>query len=97
MNEPLLFYREIGTFSFRNYMSTAVGRIALARSFAEDSRVAASLRLTYELNKVWLYGLADILGFADVLIRTRSRPLSEESLRSAQAILDQIQQQVLPR
>lgn len=96
LSEPLLFYREMGAFSYRNYMSTAVGRVALARSFTSDSRFTASVRLTYEMSKIWLYGLADILGIADALIRTRNRPLSEDESRAAQAILDRIRQQVLP-
>jgi len=96
LTQPLLFYREVGTFSFPNYLSTAVGKVILARRYGSKSPISAAWSLTGELAKVWLYGVADSTGRADVLVRRRNRPVPSVEAAEAQAVVDSILRQALP-
>jgi hypothetical protein len=94
--EPLLFYREAGVFSFRNYAATQLGLLGLLDRRYREPRGRCARLMARELLKVWVAGLCDLLGAGDRLVARRSRPLTAEELSSANEDLERIRNQHLP-
>lgn len=94
--EPLLFYREVGVFSFKNYAATQLGLLALLQRRYRDPRWRCARLMARELLKIWVAGVCDLLGAGDRLVARRSRRLTVEELSAANEALDRIRSQRLP-
>ena len=96
MPEPLLFYRESGTFSFPNYLGSSMGILHLAHRHA-NSKYSFLKQLTTETAKFWLTTALYGCGGVDLLLNRRSLPISETQRREAKAVLDYIANYSLPQ
>jgi glycosyltransferase involved in cell wall biosynthesis len=96
--EPLLFYREVGTFKLASYLATqqserriiwqyGPARVGWARTLALLARTGA---------KSLLHRLASGLGAADRLVGRRSDPLTEALRSTGQAALERVRATVVP-
>jgi hypothetical protein len=96
IREPLLFYREAGTFTLDKYIGTKLGMISLAARLSGRSRSAAVRALTLEVAKLWIMSLADVFGCAGRIVAHRYKRLSPAGLAEAETILGDIAAIPLP-
>jgi glycosyltransferase involved in cell wall biosynthesis len=96
LSRPLLFYREAGVFSFRNYAGSQLGILALLHQRFARPRGRFVRLLARELLKVWVAGVIEALGGADRLVARRSRRMDVAELREATEALERIRSQALP-
>lgn len=95
VDEPLVYYREVGMFSFANYLGSTLGILYLTNEYA-SSRALFVFLLTREIAKCWLTSLAYGLGRADWIVRNRFHSISAELQARAQKDLDEVLDVVLP-
>jgi len=88
LNEPLLFYREIGIPSIQKYLKTHSGLRSLVRKKFALRTVASYLTKSYL--KCLVYYLFDKFGCIDFLIKKRSSLLNEIQIKEGQEILKKI-------
>ena len=86
MSEPLLFYREVGTFNFFKHIGTWAAVMEVLQRYREP-RGKYLLTFTREVLKFWVTGMCEATGNSDILTKRRSKPLSRgEALLAAKAI-----------
>ena len=96
--EPLLFYREMGTFSLQGYRDTARMDRRIFRMYGPD-RIGTSdtLRaLAMSHMKVALYAMLCTIGASDRLVRRRVVALPESDRIAATAVLKSVEQTPIP-
>lgn len=93
--EPLLYYRELGTFSFQNYLGTSLGIVYLCHMHATN-RFEYCYLLSRELSKCWFTSLMFGLGASDLVIRRRYAKVSESIRQQAEQGLEVVKCQELP-
>jgi glycosyltransferase involved in cell wall biosynthesis len=96
--QPLYFYTELENFSFHRYrVACGFVRKVIKR---HGPRIVGPLNTQKEILKTYLklgvYAAACSCGAERVLLRRRSKPLSEEEMAEAQRALDNIRKQPLP-
>jgi glycosyltransferase involved in cell wall biosynthesis len=96
LTEPLLYYRESGTFSFTNYLGTSLGLLYLICIHHTHPRYRFFYLFFRELIKLSIMSIVDCLNLADYLISRRYQPLSLDISNSAISTLDLVQGQPLP-
>jgi glycosyltransferase involved in cell wall biosynthesis len=94
--EPLLFYREMGTVSFPNYLGSEFGILHLLWERHRRPFISYAWRASREFAKVWFAFLCEGLGKSQWLDERRYRKLNQSSLERANAALDVVKQQALP-
>jgi glycosyltransferase involved in cell wall biosynthesis len=98
LHEPLYFYTEFETFSFRRYrVACSFVRKVIKR---HGPRIVGPFNTRMEILKTYVkvgvYAAACCCGAERMLLRRRSEPLSAVEKADAQMILDRIRQQELP-
>ncbi|HYP13746.1 MAG TPA: glycosyltransferase, partial [Bryobacteraceae bacterium] len=96
IEEPLLFYREVGNFSFNKYVGTQLGLVVLADRLGSTDRLGGLRALTLALAKLWITGVASALGKNQMIVRRRYQPMTRESIDVAEALLRRIQAVSIP-
>lgn len=94
--EPLLYYRESGTFTFTNYLGTSLGLLYLICIHYSRPRYGFFYLFFRELTKLSIMSIVDCLNLADYLISRRYQPLSLNMSSSATSTLELVQCQPLP-
>ena len=84
--QPLLFYRELGVFNLKNYMSTGEGLLELIRIHESGTRRYARLRRKQQ-SKLALAWSLRYLGLSSLLVRRRFEPLSPSQRAQADQAL----------
>ena len=91
----LLYYRELGTFSYQNYLGTTLGVLFLARHHTNGT-ARYGVTLAKELAKCWMTSFAWACGHSDWIIRRRYRSINEQCRKEAERGLDVVNKCVLP-
>jgi glycosyltransferase involved in cell wall biosynthesis len=94
--EPLLFYREMGTTGFGNYLASEFGILHLLWERHRKPFLPFACRASVEMAKLWLAMACEGLGKTEVLDRLRYRRLPSRHLQEAAAALDLVKRQPLP-
>jgi glycosyltransferase involved in cell wall biosynthesis len=94
--EPLLYYRESGTFSFANYLGTSLGLLYLIYIHYTRPRYRFFYLFFRELIKLSLVSVIDCLNLTDYLVALRYRSLTSEMSNSATSALELMRRQPLP-
>lgn len=94
--EPLLYYRESGNFSFKNYMGTSLGLLHLIHSHFAEYRYRFLYLFLRELAKLSIVCIVDCFKLSDLLVAMRYRSLSASAMQSANTGLTIVKQQPLP-
>lgn len=94
--EPLLYYRESGTFTFTNYLGTSLGLLYLICIHHTRPRYRFFYLFFRELTKLAIVSIVDCLNLADYLISGRYQSLSLSMSNSAISTLELVQCQPLP-
>jgi glycosyltransferase involved in cell wall biosynthesis len=96
--EPLLFYRELGTFSLQSYRDTARMDRLIFRMYGPDRigelQTLRALAMSYV--KVFLYTTLCVVGASDRLVRRRVDGLPESERIAAAAVLRKVGQTAVP-
>lgn len=88
LNEPLLFYREVGIPSIEKYMKTHSGlRRLVMKKFTFKTIIPFFIK---SYLKCSIYYMFDFFGCVDALIRKRSIPLNEKDINSGRQILNSL-------
>jgi glycosyltransferase involved in cell wall biosynthesis len=82
--ELLLYYREVGVFSYENYLGSQLGLIYLLRTRFCRPRMRYVAALLKCLAKIFLVSVCDGFGKADLVVARRFEPLSPEQRRHAE-------------
>ncbi|NJR50760.1 MAG: glycosyltransferase [Leptolyngbyaceae cyanobacterium CSU_1_3] len=96
LSEPLLYYREGGTFSFSNYLGTSLGLLSLIYTHYSFSHLRFFYLFLVEMIKLAIVCIADRLQMTEYLVSRRYRSLSSERLQPAIVALSIVKQQPLP-
>jgi len=96
-DRALMYYREVGVFSFPNYRTTQAGVAELVRRRFPRPWPTAWLRLLILQAKTWCIGSLDAIGAADWWTRSRSQPLTAMQRRDADEGLERIRSTSMPR
>jgi glycosyltransferase involved in cell wall biosynthesis len=94
--DPLLYYREVGVFSYENYIATQLGLIFLLRTRFSQPRMAYLAALIKRLVKIFLISAADVLGHRESIVARRFTQLTPEQRRSADEGLARVSSCPLP-
>ena len=94
--EPLLYYRESGNFSFKNYMGTSLGLLHLIHTHFAGHRYLFLYLFLRQLAKLAVVCIIDCFKLSDFLVAMRYEPLSDATMQNANAGLAIVQQQPLP-
>jgi len=94
--EPLLYYREVNTFSMKNYLGTSLGLLSILLEEFSRPRSKFAYLFTRELAKLWIVTMINCLGLTHWLVARRYRPLSPTELQRANQALEFVRQQPLP-
>jgi glycosyltransferase involved in cell wall biosynthesis len=92
----LLYYREVGVFSFANYRSTQQGVAELVRRRFTEPWLTAQARMLVLQAKTWCVGGLAAVGAADLWTRSRSHILSAEQRSAAEEGLSRIAATAVP-
>jgi len=93
--EPLLFYRELGTFSYQNYLGTSMGVLFLVREYSKGPLEYLYL-ISRECLKCWVSSVVSNIGEFKHLVKIRYKRVAEGERLAAEGVLDTIRQQTLP-
>jgi len=96
-DRALLYYREVGVFSFARYRATQAGVAELVRRRFTEPWLTAQARLLVLHAKTWGVGGLCAFGAADWWTRSRSEALSAAQRGAAEAGLEQIRATAIPR
>ncbi len=88
LERPLLFYREVGVFSLRNYTATQRGMANVVRRHFGRPWPRRIARLAGLELRTAAYRLAHLVGSSDALVRRRSRPMDEHARVQGQTDLE---------
>jgi len=80
----LLYYREIGTFSYENYIGSQLGLIFLLRKQLGRQRMRYVVVLLWYLAKIFVVSVYDVLGKENSIVGRRFRPIRPEQRRQAE-------------
>jgi glycosyltransferase involved in cell wall biosynthesis len=94
--EPLLFYREMGTTAFGNYLGSEFGILHLLWERHRKPFVSYACRASAEMLKLWFAFVCEGLGKSKWLDSCRYRRLPSGHLEEAVAALEAIKNQPLP-
>jgi len=94
--EPLLYYRESGTFSFPNYLGTSLGLLLLIHKQHSYPRHNYLVLFTRELLKLWVACILHSFGLSDYLVSRRCSKLNTTRLHAGNQALAIVRQQKLP-
>lgn len=96
--KPLLYYREVGKYSFTRYVEHKYENIMIILRYGRGMAgvVTMLMLMLKEALKVVSYGFYRILGKEDVLVRARSEALPHDSLLNAQQTIDGIRNTKIP-
>ena len=94
--EPLLFYREIGAFSFANYLGTSSGLLHLIHNKFNQPRQKYIYLFTREMLKLWVAFILTTLSLSNYLISRRYKLLSHQEIEDANVAFAIVNQQKLP-
>jgi len=92
----LLYYREVGVFSFANYRATQQGVAELVRRRFTQPRLTAQARLLILQAKTWCVGGLTAVGAADWWTRSRSQALTAAQRADAEEGLQRINATSIP-
>jgi glycosyltransferase involved in cell wall biosynthesis len=98
LDEALLFYREAGCFSIRKYREGLRTKRRILRRYGPSLRGRwwTLSRVATEYGKQLTYACFVRLGAEDLLVRRRSRPLTDGEGRTASQIIEAIMQTPVP-
>jgi len=96
IQEPLLFYREMGTTAFGNYMGSEFGILHLLWERHRKPFIVYAGRASAELLKLWFALVCEGLGKSKWLDSRRYRRLEPGHLQEAVAALEVVKSQPLP-
>ncbi|MGV0027893.1 glycosyltransferase family 2 protein [Phormidesmis priestleyi] len=96
LSEPLLYYRESGTFSFKNYMGTSLGLLHLIYIHYADRRLTFLYLFLRELAKLSIACILDCFNISELLVSMRYQSLSSQAIEDSTAVLTTVKQQLLP-
>jgi len=91
----LLFYREVGVFSLKNYMAGQEAILDLIRNM-ESSRARRCWLVVKERAKMELFRCLSILHRDDLIVRHRYRKLTPDNLGRAELAVRQVLQTEFP-
>jgi glycosyltransferase involved in cell wall biosynthesis len=94
--EPLLYYRENGTFSFNNYLETSFGLLYLIHNNFTQPRSKYIYLFSRELIKLWINFIFNLFSISNYLVARRYKLLSLLEIETANVALAIVQQQQLP-
>ncbi len=94
--EPLLYYRESGTFSFKNYMGTSLGLLHIIYIYQTDRRFSFLYLFLRQLVKLAIAGVIDCFKASNLLVKMRYQVLHSGELQNAITALSLVKQQPLP-
>jgi glycosyltransferase involved in cell wall biosynthesis len=94
--EPLLYYREIGNFSFKDYLGTSFGALYLLNEHFKQPTHKYLYEFSKQVLKLWIVFLLDSLNLGHHIVFKRYKKLSVQELQTANEELKIIQQQKLP-
>lgn len=80
---PLLYYREIGVFNFRNYAATALALVVILHTRFRRPLGLCLFRTAAELTKVIIASALVCAGVEDLLIKWRHKRLSDDERQRA--------------
>ena len=80
----LLYYRELGTFSYENYIGTQLGLIFLLRERFCHQRLHYFAGLLKCLTKIFVVAVCDVFGKGDLIVANRFKPITPEQRRQAE-------------
>jgi glycosyltransferase involved in cell wall biosynthesis len=96
LSEPLLYYRESGVFSFKNYLGTSLGLLYLITVHYHHSHFQFLYLFLKQLVKLFIVAIVDCLDMSKFLVSIRYQPLNSKTAHNAAAGLAIVQQQSLP-
>ena len=98
MSKPLLYYREVGRFSFAKYVEHKYEDIIIIIRHCKKMTdfVTMLMLLIKNTLKIAAYSIYAALGKEDVLIRARSQALPHDRLQFAQQALDKVRHTMIP-
>jgi glycosyltransferase involved in cell wall biosynthesis len=94
--EPLLYYREVGTFSFKNYLGTSLGILYLLNEHFKKPLYRYIFQFSLQLCKLWIVFIFDSFNMIHYITSRRYQHLDAQDLKSANLVLTTIQNQILP-
>jgi glycosyltransferase involved in cell wall biosynthesis len=93
--EPLLYYRESGTFSFKNYLGTSLGLLHIIHTYHADRRFSFLYLFLRQLVKLAIAAVIDCFKASNLLVATRYQALYSSDLKTAITVLSIVKQQPL--
>lgn len=96
IEEPLLFYREVGNFSFEKYVGTQLGLIVLSHRLGQSHWVQGLAAMSISTAKLWITGVAAVFGLTQKLVRRRYTPMTRAAINEAEDVLRQLRSVPLP-
>jgi glycosyltransferase involved in cell wall biosynthesis len=94
--EPLLFYRENGSFSFSKYLSTNLGLLKIIHTNYRRPFLPYLILSSKEIFKIIIFFIANLVGLANLLVKLRSTDMSEDDLQQSNQIIQTILQKSIP-
>ena len=95
LSEPLLYYRESGTFSFKNYMGTSLGLIHMIYIYNSDRCFSFLYFFLLQLIKLSIAGVTECFKVSNLLVTMRYQALHSSELQIAIKALSIVKQQSL--
>lgn len=96
LNEPLLFYREMGVFKLQNYLIGVRGLVEIIRRTEPTYNRNRWKLEAKEYTKMLIARTLSALGAGDVMVRHRFKAISPNELKTANAALEKILRTPLP-
>jgi glycosyltransferase involved in cell wall biosynthesis len=96
LSEPLLYYREIGNFSFQNYIGTSLGALYLLNEHFKEPIHKYLYQFSKQILKLWIVSILDSVNMSNMIVSKRYKSLNVQELQTANEALKIIQQQELP-
>jgi len=83
LSEPLLYYREVGVFSYENYIGSQLGMIFLLHELYRPQKTRYVAVLLKLLAKIFIVSLLDLFGCADAITSHRHHHMTDEQRQYA--------------
>ena len=96
LSEPLLYYRESGTFSFKNYVGTSLGLLNIIYIHYADRRFSFLYLFLRQLMKLSIASVIECFKASNFLVAMRYQTLPSGELQNAITALSIVKQQPLP-
>lgn len=96
LSEPLLYYRESGVFSFKNYLGTSLAILHLISIHYNRPRFRYLFLFLREITKLFIVCVIDCINTADFLVAMRYHTVSPEVTKDAEFALSIVRQTLLP-